>query len=48
MDIFSVENEPREVTEIREKILNKFQDLLFVEESHQYFLKGEEFHRFHI
>lgn len=42
MDIFSVENEPREVTEIREKILNKFQDLLFVEESHQYFLNGEE------
>lgn len=36
--MFKIKDEPTEVTEIREKILNKFQDLEFIESSHQYFL----------
>ena len=37
-----IKGEPKEVTEIREKILNSFTDLQFVEEGHKYFLHGEE------
>ena len=35
-----VPNEPSEVTEIRNKILNEFKDLKFEEEGHKYFLNG--------
>jgi len=37
-----VPNEPNEVTEIRNKILNEFKDLEFDEEPHKYFLHGKE------
>lgn len=37
---FKVENEPKEVTKIREKILEEFKDLEFIEEGHKYFLNG--------
>jgi hypothetical protein len=37
-----VEGEPKEVTEIRNKILNTFNELVFVEEGHKYYLRGEE------
>jgi len=37
-----VQGEPVEVTEIREKILNSFSELEFVEEGHKYFLRGQE------
>jgi hypothetical protein len=35
-----VKGEPKEVTEIRNKILDEFKDLTFIEEGHKYFLKG--------
>lgn len=38
----TVENEPKEVTEIREKILTSFDGLEFVDEGHKYFLNGKE------
>lgn len=37
-----VEGEPKEVTKIRNKILKEFDDLVFVEEGHKYFLNGEQ------
>ena len=37
-----VEGEPKEVTEIRNKILKEFKDLQFIEEGHKYFLNGEQ------
>ena len=37
-----VPNEPKEVTEIRNKILKEFSDLKFVEDGHKYFLNGEQ------
>jgi hypothetical protein len=37
-----VKGEPKEVTEIRNKILNEFKDLTFVEEGHKYFLNGQQ------
>lgn len=37
-----VEGEPKEVTKIRNKILKEFNDLVFVEEGHKYFLNGEQ------
>lgn len=37
-----VKGEPKEVTEIRNKILNEFKDLTFVEEGHKYFLNGKQ------
>lgn len=37
-----VPGEPIEVTQIRNKILNTFNELVFIEEGHQYFLRGEE------
>ena len=37
-----VEGEPKEVTKIRNKILKEFEDLVFVEEGHKYFLNGEQ------
>ena len=37
-DIITVPNEPKEVTEIRTKILDAFKDLKFEEEGHRYFL----------
>jgi hypothetical protein len=35
-----VEGEPKEVTNIRNKILKEFSDLEFIEEGHKYFLNG--------
>ena len=37
-----VNGEPKEVTDIRNKILNEFKDLTFIEEGHKYFLNGEQ------
>lgn len=37
-----VEGEPKEVTDIRNKILKEFKDLKFVEDGHKYFLNGEQ------
>ena len=37
-----VPNEPSEVTEIRNKILTEFKDLVFEEEPHKYYLNGVE------
>jgi hypothetical protein len=37
-----VEGEPKEVTKIRNKILKEFNDLVFIEEGHKYFLNGEQ------
>ena len=37
-----IDGEPPEVTEIREKILDAFGDLVFVEEGHHYYLDGVE------
>ena len=42
MENIVVKNEPPEVTEIRNKILNTFNELIFVEEGHKYYLRGEE------
>ena len=40
--MFKIEGEPKEVTKIREEILNRFNKLEFVESSHQYFLPQED------
>lgn len=37
-----VKGEPKEVTEIRQKILSSFDGLEFVDEGHKYFLNGQE------
>ena len=37
-----VDGEPKEVTDIRNKILKEFKDLKFVEDGHKYFLNGEQ------
>lgn len=37
-----VPNEPSEVTEIRNRILEEFKDLVFEEEPHKYFIGGKE------
>lgn len=37
-----VEGEPKEVTEIRNKILTEFKDLQFIEEGHKYILNGTQ------
>lgn len=37
-----VKGEPKEVTDIRNKILETFNELKFVEEGHKYYLRGEE------
>lgn len=42
MENIVVKNEPPEVTEIRNKILSTFNELIFVEEGHKYYLRGEE------
>jgi hypothetical protein len=38
--IIKVKGEPKEVTEIRNKILKEFDGLVFIEEGHKYFLNG--------
>ena len=38
-----VEGEPDEVTQIRKKILDSFNDLEFIEEGHKYFRNGQEY-----
>ena len=35
-----IDGEPKEVTEIRDKIITEFSDLKFIEEGHKYFLNG--------
>ena len=40
--MLKIEGEPIEVTEIRDKILNEFKDLTFIEEGHKYFLNGKQ------
>ena len=35
-----VKGEPKEVTQIRNKILNEFKDLQFIEDGHKYYLNG--------
>ena len=42
MNKIMVDGEPKEVTKIRNKILKEFDDLVFVEEGHKYFLNGEQ------
>lgn len=42
MEQIIVPNEPKEVTEIRNKILQTFNELVFIEDGHKYFLNGEE------
>ena len=37
-----VEGEPKVVTDIRNKILKEFKDLVFIEEGHKYFLNGQQ------
>ena len=37
-----VDGEPKEVTSIRNKILKEFNDLVFIEDGHKYFLNGEQ------
>ena len=37
-----VPNEPEEVTKIRQKILDEFKDLVFIDEGHKYFLNGKQ------
>lgn len=45
-NMFVVKGEPKEVTEIRAKILNKFKDLVFEEGPHIYYLKDDKNHKF--
>lgn len=35
-----IDGEPKEVTELRDKIITEFSDLKFIEEGHKYFLNG--------
>ena len=42
MEDLIIAGEPIEVSEIRKKILTTFNELVFVEEGHKYFLRGEE------
>ena len=37
-----VKGEPKEVTKIRNKILNEFKDLQFIEDGHKYYLNGTQ------
>lgn len=37
-----IKGEPQEVTEIRRQIISSFEDLVFYEENHKYFLHGKE------
>lgn len=39
--ILTIPNEPIEVTEIRNKILSEFGDLIFIEDGHKYYLNGK-------
>lgn len=45
-NMFIVDGEPSEVTEIRAKILDKFKDLVFEEEPHIYYLKNNKNKKF--
>ena len=42
MEDMLINGEPKEVTEIRKKILSEFKDLVFIEEGHKYYLNGKE------
>ena len=42
MNDLIINGEPSEVSAIRKKILETFNELIFVEEGHKYFLRGEE------
>ena len=41
-ELIRINGEPPEVAEIRDKILTTFNELVFVEEGHKYYLRGEE------
>ena len=41
-ELIRINGEPPEVAEIRDKILTTFNELIFVEEGHKYYLRGEE------
>lgn len=41
-DIIRIKGEPPEVEEIRMRILNAFDDLIFIEDGHKYFLNGNQ------
>ena len=41
MENIIINGEPKEVTDIRNKILYEFKDLTFVEDGHKYYLNGE-------
>ena len=45
-NMFVVNNEPNEVTEIRATILDKFKDLIFEEGPHIYYLSNDKSHTF--
>ena len=45
-NMFVVNNEPKEVTEIRATILDKFKDLIFEEGPHVYYLSNDKSHTF--
>ena len=40
--LITVKGEPKEVSDIRKKILNSFSDLVFIDEGHKYFLHEKE------
>ena len=40
--LIKVDGEPKEVTDIRNKILTEFKDLKFIEDGHKYFLNGQQ------
>lgn len=42
--MFTIKNEPAEVTQARELVLESFKDLEFYEEGHRYILNGKELH----
>lgn len=42
MDMFTIDGEPREATEARQRILDSFNDLIFIEDGHRYLLHGKE------
>lgn len=42
MDCLIIEGEPREVTEIRQRIMDSFADLVFIEDEHKYYVNGNE------
>lgn len=40
--MFFLKNEPAEATEARRKVLREFEDLVFIDDGHQYMLRGQQ------